>query len=101
MKKKSNLSTLMEYAGKYKVLTYLSWVLSGISALVALVPFIYIWKIIKEILDNISDLKNAENLAYYYLKFLQLRLYNIYGEKSREDDINGYFQKKNKFNDTR
>ena len=65
MKKKSNLSTLMEYAGKYKVLTYLSWVLSGISALVALVPFIYIWKIIKEILDNISDLKDAENLAYY------------------------------------
>ena len=65
MKKKSNLSTLMKYAGKYKVLTYLSWVLSGISALVALVPFIYIWKIIKEILDNISDLKNAENLAYY------------------------------------
>ena len=35
MKKKSNPSTLMEYAGKYKVLTYLSWVLSGISALVA------------------------------------------------------------------
>lgn len=65
MKKKSNLSTLMEYAGKYKVLTYLSWVLSGISALVALVPFIYIWKIIKEILDNISDLRDAENLAYY------------------------------------
>ena len=65
MKKKSNLSTLMEYAGKYKVLTYLSWVLSGISALVALVPFIYIWKIIKEILDNISDLKDAENLTYY------------------------------------
>lgn len=64
MKKKSNLSTLMKYAGKYKVLTYLSWVLSGISALVALVPFIYIWKIIKEILDNILDLKNAENLAY-------------------------------------
>ena len=65
MKKKSNLSTLMEYAGKYKFLTYLSWVLSGISALVALVPFIYIWKIIKEILDNISDLRDAENLAYY------------------------------------
>ena len=64
MKKKSNLSVLMEYAGSYKVLTYLSWVLSGISALVALVPFIYIWKIIKEILDNYSNLKNATNLAH-------------------------------------
>lgn len=64
MKKKSNLSVLMEYAGSYKVLTYISWVLSGISALVALVPFIYIWKIIKEILDNYSNLKNATNLAH-------------------------------------
>ena len=46
-------------------------------------------------------LKYIHLFVYYYLKFLQLRLYNIYGENSREDDINGYCQKKNKFNDTR
>ena len=33
MKKKSNLPRLMGYAGKYKILTYLSWVLSAASAL--------------------------------------------------------------------
>ena len=32
---------------------------------------------------------------------INIWFYNIYGEKSREDDINGYCQKKNKFNDTR
>lgn len=39
MKKQSNLSRLMGYAGGHKILTYLSWVLSVMSALLALVPF--------------------------------------------------------------
>ena len=38
MKKQSNLSRLLDYAGSYKILTYLSWVLSAASALLALVP---------------------------------------------------------------
>ena len=42
MKKQSNLSRLMGYAGGHKILTYLSWVLSVMSALLALVPFWYI-----------------------------------------------------------
>ena len=44
MKKQSNLSRLLEIAGSHKYLTYASWVLSAISALIALVPFYYIWK---------------------------------------------------------
>ena len=44
MKKQSNLSRLMGYAGGHKILTYLSWVLSVMSALLALVPFWYIWR---------------------------------------------------------
>lgn len=39
MKKQSNLSRLMGCAGKHKILTYLSWILSTTSALLALVPF--------------------------------------------------------------
>ena len=35
MKKQSNLSRLMGYAGGHKILTYLSWVLSVMSALLA------------------------------------------------------------------
>ena len=51
MKKQSNLSRLLEIAGSHKYLTYASWVLSAISALIALAPFYYIWKMIKEVLE--------------------------------------------------
>ena len=50
MKKQSNLSSLMGYAGGYRILTYLSWILSVMSALLALVPFWYIWRIIHDVL---------------------------------------------------
>lgn len=39
MKTSSSMKKLMEYAGSYRYLTYASYVLSAISALVALVPF--------------------------------------------------------------
>lgn len=63
MKKKSDLSRLMEYAGKYKYLTYASWVLSAISAFAALLPFVYIWRVIKEILDVSPNYDLAQNVA--------------------------------------
>lgn len=50
----------MIYAGRYKYLTYLSWLLSAISALVAPVPFIYIWRIIRDVLDG-----NMRNITHY------------------------------------
>lgn len=52
MKKKSALSELLEYAGNHKYLTYASWILSGASALTALVPFYYIWLVMKKVIDN-------------------------------------------------
>lgn len=52
MKKQSNLSRLLEIAGSHKYLTYASWVLSAISAMIALVPFYYIWKMIREVLEG-------------------------------------------------
>ena len=63
MKKQSNLSRLMEIAGSHKYLTYASWVLSAISALIALVPFYYIWKMIKEVLEVAPDFGQAQNLT--------------------------------------
>ncbi|MDO4380757.1 MAG: ABC transporter ATP-binding protein [Clostridia bacterium] len=65
MKKQSNLSRLLSYAGKYKFLTYASWVLSAVSALIALLPFWYIWKIIKEVLDVAPNFENANGLVHY------------------------------------
>lgn len=50
-KGKGNLSVLMDYAGRRRVLTYLSWVLSAVSALMALVPFVFVWLIVREVIQ--------------------------------------------------
>ncbi len=65
MKKQSNLSRLMSYAGGYKILTFLSWALSAMSALSALVPFWYIWCIINEILEVSPNFSQAKNITRY------------------------------------
>lgn len=65
MKKKSSLSRLFEYAGNYKYLTVLSWILSAVSAWIALVPFYYIWRIIKEVMAVAPDYSQAQNLKGY------------------------------------
>ena len=65
MKKRSNLSRLMSYAGRHRILTYLSWVLSSASALLALVPFWYIWRIIHDILEVSPDFSKAGNVVSY------------------------------------
>lgn len=65
MKKQSNLSRLMSYAGRHKILTYFSWILSVISALLALVPFWYIWRIIHDILEVSPDFSRAYSITHY------------------------------------
>ena len=65
MKKQSILSRLMGYAGGHRIFTYLSWVLSVMSALLALVPFWYIWRIIHDILEVSPDFVEAGNVIGY------------------------------------
>lgn len=65
MKKQSDLSRLMGYAGNYRYFTYASWVLSAVSALVALVPFVYIWKILRDVLNVAPDYAQAVNIPHY------------------------------------
>ena len=55
----------MSYAGRHRILTYLSWVLSSASALLALVPFWYIWRIIHDILEVSPDFSKAGNVVSY------------------------------------
>ena len=64
MKKQSVLSRLMGYAGKHRYFTYASWLLAAISALIALLPFIYIWKIIKEVFFVAPDFSSATGLVH-------------------------------------
>ena len=65
MKKRSDFSRLMGYAGNYRYFTYASWVLSAASALVALVPFVYIWKILRDVLNAAPDYAQAVNIPHY------------------------------------
>lgn len=65
MKKQSNLSRILSYAGGHKYFTYVSWILSAVSALTALVPFWYIWKIINEVLKASPNFGSAQNLTHY------------------------------------
>ena len=65
MKKQSDFSRLMGYAGRYRVFTYASWVLSAISALTALVPFLYIWKILRDVLNAAPNYAQAVNIPHY------------------------------------
>ena len=65
MKKQSDLSRLMGYAGNYRYFTYASWVLSAVSALVALVPFVYIWKILRDVMNAAPDYAQAVNIPHY------------------------------------
>ncbi len=64
MKKESNLKRLLRYAGGYKYLTVASWIFSALSALAALLPFVYIWKVIREVLDAAPDYGAVQNLSY-------------------------------------
>ena len=64
MKKPSNLSRLLDYAGGHRYLTYASWVLSAASALLALIPYWYIWRLMGEVLAAAPDFSRAQGLAH-------------------------------------
>ena len=63
LKKQSNLKRLLGYAGRHRYLSYASWVLSAASALVALVPYVFIWRIMQEVLSVAPDFSRAQGLV--------------------------------------
>ena len=64
-KKESSMKRLFEYAGSFRYLTIASWVLSVISAWLALVPFYFIWRIIKKVLETAPDFTNSGSIVTY------------------------------------
>ena len=65
LKKQSDFSRLMGYAGTYRFFTYASWVLAALSALIALLPFLYIWQILRDVLNAAPDYSRAVNIPHY------------------------------------
>lgn len=64
-KKPSSIQRLFAFAGNYKYLAIASWILAAISAFIALVPFYFIWRLIKEVLRIAPDYAKAQNLSSY------------------------------------
>jgi len=66
MKKKepSALGRLLSYAGNFRKLTYQSLLLSGLSSILSLMPFVYLWKIIKEMLEVQPDFSKATGIVH-------------------------------------
>ena len=64
-KKPSVLARLMELAGNHKYFTYASCVLAVLSALVALIPFYEIWRIMQEVLQVRPHYEKAVHMTQY------------------------------------
>lgn len=64
MKKNKNLSELMSFAGKAKYLTYSSLILSVVSAILTLLPFIFIFFIIKEAIEVAPNYSEAIHVVH-------------------------------------
>lgn len=64
-KKDNKLLNLLNFSGNYKYLTILGCILAALSAILGLIPFIYIWKLIEEIILTMPNYANATNLANY------------------------------------
>ena len=64
MSRDSRVSKLMSYAGDHRYLTYASLALSGISSALSVVPFYYIWLMLKEVLEIAPDYSQAVNLVH-------------------------------------
>ena len=60
----SAFGRLMEYAGRFRTLTYLSLVLSALSSVLALLPFVFIWRIIREVLEVRPDFSKATGIVH-------------------------------------
>ena len=64
MKKQSNLSQLMGYAGGHRYLTYVSLLLSAVSAVLALFPFVFLFFIIREVIEVSPNYAQAVHMVH-------------------------------------
>lgn len=64
MSKDGRLSRLTAYAGRRRYLTYASLVLSGVSAVLSVVPFYYVWRIVDEVLTVAPDYSLATGIVH-------------------------------------
>lgn len=63
--KNSLVARLFEFAGSYQILLVLSWILSGLSSILSIVPFVCIWFVIRDVLNVLPDFTQATETAKF------------------------------------
>ena len=63
--KKSDLATLLDYAGSRKSLTFLGLALSAVSMLFSMAPYICIWLAARDLIAVAPDWTQAQNVTRY------------------------------------
>ena len=60
--KRSSLSRILDYTGSYRILTIFGCILSGIAAVLGLVPYVCVWLVAREVLTVFPDVRAASGL---------------------------------------
>lgn len=61
----NNFLQLINYGGKYKFLTFIGCILSGISTIISICPYICIWYIIREIFETNQRNNSTDTLIQF------------------------------------
>ena len=64
-KKKSSTRTLLNYAGSRKPLTFLGLVLSGISMVLSMMPYLCVWLVVRDLVAVAPEWTSAESISRY------------------------------------
>ena len=66
-KKKTGISRLLEFGGCYRWMTVVACILSGLSSVLMLCPFLCIWLVLRDVLAALPDLStvNVEAMTLY------------------------------------
>ncbi|WP_296029852.1 ABC transporter ATP-binding protein [uncultured Treponema sp.] len=65
-KKKSSIGELMKFAGNHRFFVYASWLLSGVSAALGMLPFYFVWNLIREVLAVRPNFASAASSLKFY-----------------------------------
>lgn len=66
-KKEKELRKMFKYAGKFHILTVIGCILSGVSTVLSMIPFVCIWLVIRDLIQAfiIGDISLAEKSTIY------------------------------------
>lgn len=64
-KKRNDVAKMLEYAGNRRGLTFLGLILSAVSMVLSMAPYILIWLVARELISVAPDWKKAGNVTAY------------------------------------